>query len=169
MYPAELVYFIICTIIILGSSFLPTRILFLLDNIIVRIALVLFVLYVINIGSTAAILVFMTIAVLYLERNRRKVTAALKKLDKMEIPKYASIEEAYKKTAPIDIPEFDVAQPSESDFIPTETGESHNFEPVDISINEKSVLSTIYPLDERTDELYEKMGFGHIDSVETVM
>ena len=58
---------------------------------------------------------------------------------------------------------------TETDFLPHETGENQDFEPVDVTINQKSVLSTIYPLDERTDELYEKMGFGHVDNVETMM
>lgn len=169
MYPAELVYIIICTILILVSSFLPTELLLLLDNIIVRIALVFLLLYVVRVGSTAAIIVFMTVAILYLERNRRKVSIARKKLDAMEVPKYASVHEAYKKTVPVDVPEFDMAEPKEIDFLPHETGENQDFEPVDVTINQKSVLSTIYPLDERADELYEKMGFGHVDAVETLM
>lgn len=98
MYPTELVYIIICTILILMSSFLPTGLLLLLDNIIVRIALLCFLLYVIRIGSTATIIVFMTIAILYLERNRRKVAIARKKLDAMEVPKHASVKEAYKNS-----------------------------------------------------------------------
>ena len=169
MYPTELVYIIICTILILMSSFLPTKLLLLLDNIIVRIALLCFLLYVIRVGSTATIIVFMTIAILYLERNRRKVANALKKLDAMEVPKYATVEEAYKKTAPVDVPAFDVATPEEIEFLPHDTHVLDSFEPVDVSINQKAVLSTIYPLAERTDELYEKMGFGHVDTVETVM
>jgi membrane protein implicated in regulation of membrane protease activity len=169
MYPTELVYIIICTILILLSSFLPTGILLLLDNIIVRIALVFLLLYVVRVGSTAAIIVFMTIAILYLERNRRKVEIARKKLDAMEVPKHASVKEAYKKTVPVEVPEFDMADGTETDFLPHETREDQGFEPVDVTINQKSVLSTIYPLDERTDELYEKMGFGHVDEVETVM
>ena len=169
MYPIELVYFAVCTIIIILSSFLPTNLLLLLDNIIVRIAFIALLIHTMQVGPTAGIIVFMTIAILYLERNRRKVSNALKKLDDMEVPKYATVEEAYKKTAPVDVPAFDVATPEEIEFLPHDTHVLDSFEPVDVSINQKAVLSTIYPLAERTDELYEKMGFGHVDTVETVM
>jgi len=168
MYPTELVYLTVCTIIILGSSFLPTGILLILDNIIVRIGLILLLLYVNRVGSTASIIVLVTICVLYLERNRRKVKQALDKLDAMEVPKYAEVTEAYKKTMPVDVPAFDTAVHTEDDYIPEES-QNHEFEPVDFSINQKVVLNTIYPLNEPVDELYKKMGFGHVDGVYTFL
>lgn len=168
MYPTELIYFTVCTVIILASSFLPCELLFLLDNLIIRIALVLFLVYVIRIGSTASIIVFVTICVLFLERNRRKVKNALKKLDAMEVPKYADVNVAYDKTMPVEVPEFDTPITDENEYIPDETPATHEFEPVDISINQKTVLNTIYPLNEPVDELYEKMGFGHVDGVYTM-
>jgi hypothetical protein len=156
---------IICGIIIVSAPFLPCNGLFLLDNIVVRIAMVGVLLYAIQFGTTVGILVLMTIAVLFLERNRRKVGEALKKLDAMEVPKFADVHEAYKKTMPVDVPAFDVPIPKEVDFMPHETCENDAFEPVDASINRKEVLSTIYPLAERTDSLYEKMGFGHVEGM----
>ena len=69
MYPIELVYFAVCTIIIILSSFLPTTLLLLLDNIIVRIAFIALLIHAIQIGPTAGIIVFMMIAILFLERN----------------------------------------------------------------------------------------------------
>ena len=49
----------------------------------------------------------------------------------------------------------------EFDYLPHETC-SDNFEPVAPTINEKAVLSTIYPLNGSTSTLYEQLGFGHI-------
>jgi hypothetical protein len=162
MIPIELIYIGICAAILLASPFLPSSILMILDNIVVRVLMVCFLIYVVRIGPTAAIIALMTIAVLFLERNRRKVSHAITKLDAMEVPAFADVHEAYRKTMPVDVPAFDVPVAKEVDFMPHETCDTDAFEPVDVSINQKAVLSTIYPLDERTDNLYEKMGFGHI-------
>ena len=168
MTPTELTYITVCDIIMVTSQFLPSSLLFLLDNIVVRILAVCLLIYVIRAGPTASIIVFMTVAVLFLERNRRKVGEALKKLDAMEVPKHADVSVAYEKTAPVDVPSFSIPESVESDFLPHDTHISDVFEPVDVSINQKAVLTTIYPLNELADELYEKMGFGHIEGVHTM-
>ena len=79
MYRTELTYFIVLTVIILFSQFLPTDILLLLDNFVVRIAIVFALLYLISLGPTAGILGLMAVAVMYLERNRRKLLLLLKR------------------------------------------------------------------------------------------
>ena len=168
MIPTEVICLILGTVILLVSPLLPTSLLLLLDNIVIRIAFVCLLLYLLRFGSTVPIIAFIAIAALFLERNRRKVGEALKKLDAMEVPKFADVDEAYEKTMPVDVPSFSTPISDDSDFLPQENAETNTFEPVDISINQKEVLSTIYPLDERTDELYEKMGFGHVDGVETM-
>jgi hypothetical protein len=177
MYRAELYYFIVLTIIILFSQFLPTGLLLLLDSFVVRILLVLALLYLISIGPTAGIFGLMAIAVMYLERNRRKVVIAAKKLDMMdwEQPKQATVEEASKPQTTVPVNEFDKPEEEESDFFPQDTCETDNFEPVAPTINEKAVLSTVYPLNktgpeagDAAAELFEKLGFGHVQGVETV-
>ncbi len=177
MYRTELTYFIVLTVIILFSQFLPTELLLLLDNFLVRILLVLALLYLISIGPTAGILGLMAIATMYLERNKRKVVVAAKKLDEMDWtrPEQATVEEASKPQTTVPVNEFDKPNDEESDFFPDETCDSGNFEPVAPTINEKAVLSTIYPLNKSgpeagdgSDELYEQLGFGHIPGVETV-
>ena len=67
------------------------------------------------------------------------------------------------------------AEEEEFDYMPHDTCDSGNFEPVAPTINEKAVLSTIYPLNKSgpesgtaADQLFEKMGFGHIRGVETI-
>ena len=177
MYRTELTYFIVLTVIILFSQFLPTTVLSLLDNFVARILLVLALLYLISLGPTAGILGLMAIAVLYLERNRRKVKVAAKKIDEMDWnrPTQATVEEASEPQKTVPVNEFDEPQDEEFDFFPHETCESDNFEPVAPTINEKAVLSTIYPLNKSGPEsgvgannLFEELGFGHIPGVETV-
>lgn len=177
MYRTELTYFVVLTVIILFSQFLPTGLLLLLDNILVRILIVLALLYLISIGPTAGILGLMAVAVMYLERNRRKVVVAAKKIDLMDVnrPEQATVEEASKPQTTVPVNDFDKPEEEEFDYMPHETCDSDNFEPVAPTINEKSVLSTIYPLNKRgpeagdgSDKLYEELGFGHIPGVETV-
>jgi hypothetical protein len=119
----------------------------------------------------------MAISIMYLERNKRKVVVATKKLDEMDWnrPQQATVEEASKPQTTVPVNEFDSPNEEESDFFPDETCDSGNFEPVAPSINEKAVLSTIYPLNkygpeagDGSDQLFEKLGFGHIPGVETV-
>lgn len=174
MYANELMYFIVFTVIILLSQFLPTQILLLLDNIAVRIGSVLLLLYLINIGPTAGIFGIMAISILYIERNRRKVKEAVKKLDDMDIhTPYASVEEAGKPQTTVPVREFDVPEISISDFLPHEASDPSDFEPVAPTINQKAVLSSIYPLQREDgaatapEALFEQMGFGHISDVNT--
>jgi hypothetical protein len=168
MIPTELIYVIGCVAILLLAPIIPSPVLLLLDNIFIRIAAICLLVYSVRFGPTVTIFVFITLAVLFLERNRRKVGEALKKLDAMEVPKYADVDEAYQKTMPVEVPTFSAPVEVESDFIPHESCSSGEFEPVDMTINQKAVLSTIYPLQESTDELYEKMGFGHVEGVHTM-
>jgi hypothetical protein len=177
MYRTELAYFIVLTVIILFSEFLPSGLLLLLDNFIIRILIVLLLLYLISIGPTAGILGFMAVAVMYLERNKRKVVVATKKLDLMDWsrPEQATVEEASKPQTSVPVNKFDSPDEEEFDFIPNDTCETDNFEPVAPTINEKVVLSTIYPLNKNgaesgigSDQLFEELGFGHIQGVETV-
>ncbi len=177
MYRTELAYFIVLTVIILFSQFLPSGLLLLLDNFIIRILIVLLLLYLISLGPTAGILGFMAVAVMYLERNKRKVIVATKKLDLMDWsrPEQATVEEASKPQTSVPVNNFDIPNDEEFDFIPNDTCEIDNFEPVAPTINEKVVLSTIYPLNKNgpesgigSDQLFEELGFGHIQGVETV-
>ena len=177
MYRAELTYFIVLTVIILFSQFLPTDILLPLDNFIVRIAIVFALLYLISLGPTAGILGLMTVGIMYLERNRRKVVVAAKKIDLMDWsrPEQATVEEASEPQKTVPVNEFDKPDEEEFDYMPHDTCDSGNFEPVAPTINEKSVLSTIYPLNKSgpeagtgSDRLFEELGFGHIRGVETV-
>ena len=171
MYQAELIYFVVLTILIVVPQFLPTDLLLLLDHLIVRIAIIFVLLYLVNKGPTAAIFGFMAIASLYLERYRRKVGMAKNKLDAMDVNflRQATVEEASQPQRTVPVKPFDRPDQEESEFVPEDqTCDITNFEPVAPSINQKAVLSTVYPLHQNgqasaSDSLYEKMGFGHVE------
>jgi len=174
MFRAEFHYFVVLTILILCTPFLPSTLLLLLDNLVIRIAMVALLLYLIRISPTVGIFGFITISVLYLERNRRKVSNALKKLDAMDVhrPAQATVEEASTPQKTVPVQPFDAPSLEESAYVPEDNGadQESNFEPVAPSINQKAVLSTIYNAGSASDSqhLFEKLGFGHIDNVETL-
>ena len=170
MYHTELIYFIVLTVIILFSQFLPTGILLYLDNFLVRIVVVFSLLYLISKGPTAGILGLMAISIIYLERNKRKVEIAAKKLDLMDWSRenHATIEEATTAQLTIPVNDFDKKTEENTYYIPeNKTCDISDFEPVGPSINEKAVLSTIPPASS-SNRLYEELGFGHINGLETV-
>lgn len=176
MYSSELPYFIILTVIILLAPVLPARLLLTFDHVIIRVGMVLLLLYLISVGPTAGIFGLIAIGVLYLERNRRKIENAVKKLDAMDIhlPNQATVQQASEPQKTVPVREFDTPDEEEYNFLPKDdTCDITNFEPVAPSINQKAVLSSIYPLSQNesgsaSNELYEELGFGHIDGVETL-
>jgi len=165
MHPTELIYFVICTFIILFSQFLPIEVLLPLDNFIVRIIIVILLLYLTGVGPTAGIMGLLAISSMYLERNRRKVIIATKKLDLMDFKKNATVEEASRPQMTVPVNDFDTPNKKEAEYMPRKT--SNNFEPILPSINEKSVLTSVYP-SKNPDKLYETLGFGHVKGLETV-
>jgi len=165
MYRSEVIYFIVLAIITLASHFVSTNILLVLDHIVVRVAIILLLLYLINIGPTIGIFGLVAIGVLYLERNRRKVSVANAKFDQMEAKERpATVEEEAISQKTVPVREFDTPIPTESDFLHA-LDNTDMFEPVAPSINQKEVLAGVYPLSEVgsasvTTNLYEKMGFA---------
>jgi hypothetical protein len=177
MFRNEIQYFVVLTTLVLLAPFLPSGLLILLDNFVVRLVMIVALMYCIHVGPTVAIFGLIAIASLYLERNRRKVGLALEKLDAMEVPHapQATVKEASTPQKTVPVREFDIPAPTESVYVPEDNGsdQDSNFEPVAPSINQKAVLSTIYPLSSGSSgsgaqHLFEKMGLGHIDGVETL-
>ena len=177
MFQTELSYFIALSLLILVSSFLPTGLLLLLDNVLIRLLVALALLFLISVGPMAGIFGLMAIAILYLERNRRKVVVALQKVDLMDnaTPQQATVEEAGQPQKTVPVNPFDKPEAEESDYFPDDGCESGQFEAVAPTINEKAVLATIYPLHKNGPEagtgsnaLFEDLGFGHIRGVKTV-
>ena len=177
MFRNEIQYFVVLTALVLLAPFLPSGLLILLDNLIVRLGMIAALLYCIHIGPTVGIFGLIAIASLYLERNRRKVGLALEKLDAMEFPHapQAPVKEAGTPQKTVPVRDFDIPAPTESVYVPEDNGsdQDSNFEAIAPSINQKAVLSTIYPLSSSSSgsgaqHLFEKMGVGHLDGVETL-
>ena len=114
MLQVEAIYFIVGTIIIVGTPFVPTELLLLLDSIVARAAAVILLLYLITVGPTVSIIALMALCMLYVERNRRKVAVAARKIDKMDfsLPKHATVEEASRPQKTVPVSEFDKPIPT---------------------------------------------------------
>jgi len=164
---------VIFSIIILITPYIPTTLLLFLDNIIIRTILIISLLYLIRCGPLTTIFGFMTIAILYLERNRRKGIIATDKLNNMEIPKYALYNEALQPQTNVSVPFIQDPNIDVSDFIAHNDMTTDTFEPVDVTINQKKVLASIYPLQKdagssHADTLFERLGLGHLSNIETM-
>lgn len=179
MQRTELLSFVVFVVIILLSSFLPSNVLLLLDYLIVRVLMIIALLYFMNIGPTAGLFCLMAFAVLFMERNRRKISMAKDKLDKLDVhqPTQAPVEIAYLPQQTVPVASFDRADPVETEFAPQNNSDSSSnvfdaaeFEPVDSTINQKVVLSSIYTHGSASSsqKLYESLGLGHIHGVETI-
>jgi hypothetical protein len=172
MQRTELLSFVAFAVVILLSSFLPSNLLMVLDYLVVRALMIVALLYFMNIGPTAGLFCLMAFAVLFMERNRRKISMAKKKLDQMDVhqPTQAPVEIAYIPQQTVPVAEFDHADPVETEFLPQATTDSADFEPVDASINQKAVLSSIYTHGSASSaqHLYESLGLGHVQGVVTV-
>jgi hypothetical protein len=75
----------------------------------------------------------------------------------------ATVEEASRPQQTVPVQEFDVPEQDEMTFLPQEDALSE-FEPVAPSMNQKTVLSSIYSdgSASATQHIYEKLGFGHV-------
>jgi hypothetical protein len=93
----------------------------------------------------------------------------------MEVPHapQATVKEASTPQKTVPVREFDTPSPVESTYVPEDDGSDMNYESVAPSINQKAVMSTIYPLSSNSSgsgaqHLFEKMGLGHLSHVETL-
>lgn len=178
MRQAEIPSFILLILLIAVAPFLPTRPLLILDWLVVRILAVLLLLYAVSLGPIIAVFGFMALAILYMERNRRKIQNGLQKWDAMDTAntKLATVEEAHRAQTTVRVAPFDIPDEAETDYAPQEEPMDISvFEPVAPSQNEKVVLSTSYPVGHQSsssttsmNSIYEQLGVGHLRQVETV-
>jgi len=175
MDPREVIYFIVLTIPLLASSFLPTAALLLLDHLLLRIAVILMLLFLIHVGPTVGIMGLLVVGVLYMERNRRKVEVAAKKWDAMDVhePPQATVEQASLPQRTVPVHPFDTPSFRDATFLPEEEMDVTLFEPVGESIQQKHVLEGVYPLSSNAQgsgaaALFEHLGVGHVAGVETL-
>lgn len=179
MRQAEITLFILQILLITSSPFLPTSLLLLLDFLVMRILFAILLLYFISVGPTVGIFGFVTLAVLYMERNRRKIQVSLKKWGELDDyqSKLATVEEAHAPQKTVPVAAFDIPNDHATEYAPQED-EPYDlplFEPVAPSQNEKVVLSSSYPVSHRSssstasmESIYEQLGVGHVRGVETI-
>lgn len=170
MNTIELPYFVVLSIILIMTPFMPSDILIMFDSLLVRIMIVLVLLFLITVGPTAGIFGLMVIGAIYLERNRRKISYASKKLDLIDVnfPKQMTVEEESKPQTTLPVVDFNIpSDPNEIPYLPTDECGSDNFEPVASTINTKEVLPVIEN-GSKADIFYERLGFGHVDGVQSL-
>ena len=178
MRQAEIPSFILLILLVAVAPFLPTRLLLTLDWLVVRILATVMLLYVVSLGPIPAVFGFMALAVLYMERNRRKVQGGLQKWEELDAAqaKLASVEEAHRPQSTVHVAPFDTPAESETDYGPQEEPMDISvFEPVAPSQNEKVILASAYPVGHQSSSsttslgsIYEQLGVGHIRQVETI-
>lgn len=166
----ELTYFVILSIIAIITPFLPSNILIMFDLLLVRIAIVLLLLFLVSIGPTAGIFGLLTVGLLYLERNKRKIKIAQTKIDLMDtnMPKQMTVEEESLSQTTVPVVDFNIpANSGDIPYLPSNECGTDNFEPVDNTINMKNILPVIQN-GAKSNKLYERLGFGHLKGVETL-
>ena len=176
MRQAEIPLFVLLILVIAAAPFFPTRLLLVLDWLVVRIIVAVLLLYFVSVGPIVAVFGFIALALLYMERNRRKVQGGLKKWDALDT-KLASVEEAHRAQTTVKVAPFDTPDGSETEYTPLEEEamDVSMFEPVAPSQNEKVVLASAYPVGHQSSSstaslgsIYEQLGYGHVRQVETV-
>ena len=136
---------------------------------------ILLLLHLVHVGPMVGIMGLLVVGVLYMERNRRKVEVAASKWDAMDIhaPSHATVEEASVAQKTVPVAPFNSPSSHETDFLPEEEFDVSIFEPVGESIQQKQVLTGIYPLSNNAQgsgaaNLFEQLGVGHVAGVETL-
>lgn len=181
MRQAEIPLFLLQVLIAVVTPFLPTSILLLLDVLLVRIGLAVLLLYFTAVGPVATVFGFVAIALLFMERNRRKVQGGLKRWEEMEAisgkATGAPVEEAHRAQTTVRVAPMDTPRGEETAYSPMEGEATGPEEPLDVSVfepvaptqNEKVVLASAYPVSHRSasstasmESIYEQLGVGHV-------
>lgn len=182
MRQAEIYVFFLQVLVILVAPFLPSNVLLLLDALPVRILLAVGLLYFTSVGPVAAVFGFVAIALLYMERNRRKVQGGLKKWEELEAVSGkatgAPVEEAHRAQATVRVAPMEMPKGEETPYEPMgvdrgDDGEEpmdvSQFDPVAPTQNEKVVMASSYPVSHRAisstasmESIYEQLGVGHV-------
>lgn len=148
------------------TPFIPTNILLTLDLLPIRFLLVLGLLWAITKGPFIGLLTLFLIAVLYLERNRRKVTIARYRfadiVDK-NTPVQMTVEEEAVPQDTVPVREFEIPSDRIMYYIPNAScaADSNDFSPVPHaeSINAK-VVFPVMPQGSKAAVVYQREGFG---------
>lgn len=182
MRQAEIPIFFLQILVVVVSPFLPTNGLLVLDWLPVRILMAVLLLYFTSVGPVVAVFGFVSIALLYMERNRRKVQGGLKRWEELEAISGslsgAPVEEAHRAQSTVRVAPLEMPRGEETEYAPREgDGATGPEEPLDVSVfepvaptqNEKVVFASSYPVSHRAasstasmGSIYEQLGVGHV-------
>lgn len=129
---------------------MPWMLLRLLDSVIVNVLIVVLLLLAISHGYATGIMTLVLVGLLYMERNRNKVSLARMKFEKiMEAKKdkdaMATVEEESMPQETVPVVEFDNADPIDVSYLPLKAMGSDHFQRVTFSENldDKGPLPTV--------------------------
>ena len=127
----------------------PWALLSLLDNLLVRVVLLVGLVAAVYHGYATGLLALMVIGLLYMERNRRKVDQARKRFDNLTAEDVkrtqATVEEEATPQDNVSVVEFDTPQDVEFGYLPPKKMGSDAFERVPFSedLDDKGPLPTV--------------------------
>jgi hypothetical protein len=139
----------------------PWALLSLLDNLLVRVVLLVGLVAAVYHGYATGLLALVVIGLLYMERNRRKVNQARQRFDNLtaeDLKKpQATVEEEAIPQDTVPVVEFDTPQDVEFGYLPQKKMGSDAFERVPFSENldQKSPLPTV-PIGAKSADIFNK-------------
>jgi len=141
-----------------ASPVIPFAILQLLDNIVVRVLVVLALLFAITQGPLIGLATLVTVGLLFIERNRHKVVKARNKFERImeasDSPQM-TVEQEGSPQNTVKVREFDEAVDKEMIYLPGKNTGSDEFHRVPWSeeLNDKRVLKTV-PIGNKSAPLF---------------
>jgi hypothetical protein len=142
-----------------ASPVIPTMALLLLDNIVVRVLVVLALLYAVSEGPLIGLATLVTIGLLFIERNRHKVLNAKFKFEQImeasDSPQMTVEQEGVPQNT-VKVREFDEADGREAIFLPGKNTGNDEFNRVPWSeeLNDKRALKTV-PIGNKSAYLFK--------------
>jgi len=142
-----------------ASPVIPTMALLLLDNIVVRVLVVVALLYAVSEGPLIGLATLVTIGLLFIERNRHKVLNAKFKFEQImeasDSPQMTVEQEGVPQNT-VKVREFDEADGREAIFLPGKNTGNDEFNRVPWSeeLNDKRALKTV-PIGNKSAYLFK--------------
>jgi len=121
--------------------YLPSELLLVLDNVFVRIAVIVGLLALVHVSPLSSIAGFIVVALLFIQRNKAKINSVRRAMEQVQEPSPAIEEIVTPSTAPSQ-PDFEVPVKKYQDFFPKEESGDNTFAPVDESQDTKQPLPT---------------------------
>ena len=142
-----------------ASPVIPTMALLLLDNIVVRVLVVVALLYAVSEGPLIGLATLVTVGLLFIERNRHKVLNAKFKFEQImeasDSPQMTVEQEGVPQNT-VKVREFDEADGREAIFLPGKNTGNDEFNRVPWSeeLNDKRALKTV-PIGNKSAYLFK--------------